>query len=87
MENDETLLSNLHESEGKVLDRILVASKENNLTWYSNKDSRKLIADRLEISDIRVKQILAQLTLKGVLLKTSKGVYRVSAKYFSVGKS
>lgn len=86
MENEESVLSNLHESENKMLDAILFASKENNLTWYSNKDSRTKICNKLNISDIRVKQLIASLTQKGILLKLSKGVYKVSAKYFSVNK-
>ena len=86
MENGETVLENLHDSEAKLLSKIIIASKENNLTWYSNDDSRRKIANLLSISDIRVKQLLTSLTLKGVLIKLSKGVYKVSAKYFTVGK-
>lgn len=86
MENDETLLDNLHDSEGKLLSKIILASKDNNLTWYSNKDSRGTIAKKLEISDIRVKQLLASLVLKGILIKLSKGVYKISSKYLSIGK-
>jgi hypothetical protein len=86
METESTIMSNLHESEAKVLDIILIASKDNNLTWYSNKDSRQKIATKLNVSDIRIKQIIASLVDKNILLVKSKGTYIVSAKYFQISK-
>lgn len=85
-ETGDSILGQLHESESKVLNMIVISSKNNNLTWYSTKDSREKIGTKLNISDIRVKQILAALANKGVLHIKSKGTYIVSAKYFQIGK-
>ncbi len=85
-EIEDSILGQLHESESKVLNMIVISSKNNNLTWYSTKDSREKISSKLNISDIRVKQILASLVNKGILHVKSKGTYIVSAKYFQIGK-
>lgn len=63
-----------------------MASKENQLTWYSNKDSRNKIAEEIKLSDIRIKQLLKSLTTKGILIQQTKGIYKLSAKYFSTTK-
>lgn len=81
-----SILGQLHESENKVLELIIFSSKNNNLTWYSTKDSRQKIAEKLNVSDIRIKQILANLVTKGVLHVKSKGTYIVSARYFQISK-
>lgn len=58
MENKETALDLLDGSEAKVVSKLLLASKENNLIWYSNKHSQEKLAEEVNLSVARIKQIL-----------------------------
>ena len=86
MENKETALDLLEGSESKVVSKLLLASKENYLTWYSNKDSQEKLAEEVNLSVARIKQILKSLLTKGIIHQKTRGVYVMSAKYFSVTK-
>ncbi len=89
MDNNGTVLDNLLESEAKLLNGIIMARSTDaleHIVWYSNADSRKAMADRLNVSDIRIKQLLKSLTDKGVLICKVRGSYKVADKYMQVGK-
>lgn len=61
----------------------IVKAMDSNQLWFSNSDSRKKICDKLDLSDIRLKQIIKYLVNEGLLHKKLKGIYLISQVYMS----
>lgn len=61
-------------------------SMDQNQLWYSNSESRGSISTKLNLSDVRIKQIVKELTDVGLLHKKMKGIYIISQVYMSIIK-
>lgn len=83
----ETVFDKLEGTNGKVFARLLIYCNQDELVWYSNKDSRNKILEDCGISDIRLKQILAKLVEEGILIRRIRGVYELSRVYVSNQKT
>ena len=73
-------------SELRAISSIIKSCSDLDLMWYSNINSRKKLANELQISDSRVKQVIADLCSLGILIKRSKGIYKISKRYIQTGK-
>jgi len=65
----------------------IVASMDDNYTWYSNLESRSRIEWRWQIAPSTVKYAISKLVKKGLLLTDSRGVYTIDKKFITQQKT
>lgn len=71
-------------SEAKVYNEIVILCDKDDLVYYSTKNNRLKIVERTRLSEITVKNCTVTLTKKTLLIKLSKGMYRINPKYLSL---
>jgi len=65
----------------------IVASMDDDYTWYSNLESRSKIEWRWQMADSTVKYAIAKLVEKGLLARKLRGVYIISKQFIRQERS
>lgn len=68
-------------TEVKVFNQLLIMCDKEDLKYYSTKENRDTIARRTEISEPTVRNAMTELVKSDLLIKLSKGEYRINPKY------
>lgn len=80
-----SFLDRFHSMTGvKVFNQILIMCDKEDLKYYSTKENRETIATRTEISEPTVRNAMVELVSSGLLIKLSKGEYRINPKYIDL---
>jgi len=64
----------------------IIASIDDEYTWYSNKESRARIEWRWQIAESTVKYAIGKLVKSGLISVVTRGVYRINKEYLKVGQ-
>jgi hypothetical protein len=73
-------------TELNVLTEVVYNCNKQDLTWTNNKESREEICRKLDIANITFHKALASLVDVRLLIKKSRGNYKLNDLYINFGK-